>query len=179
MRGKKGTPHPDPKDPPRRRANKARGHGDYEGDRPAVFGAVCRRTGKAHLRVVKDSSAESLLFAFLEETEEGTQTYTDEWRAYSGLKKEGRLHGTVNHSKREWARDDDGDGIREVHTNSLEGFWTSLRNWLRVNRGVAKKYLHGYVASFEWIWNRKSLHKANLYDVLLHRLQEGITYEPG
>lgn len=154
------------------------GHGTYETDRPGVFGAV-RRGGGVHLRVVKDSSAASLLLAALEEAEKGTPVMTDEWSAYIKLDSEGRPHSTVNHSEREWARDDDGDGIREVHTNTGEGLWTSLRNWLRSFRGVSKKYLFGYVSAFEWIWNRKSLDKADLYAILLHRLEHGLTYEPG
>ncbi len=42
-----------------------------------------------------------------------------------------RAHRTVCHSptNREWARDDDGDGIREVHTNTMEGIWTGLRSF--------------------------------------------------
>jgi transposase len=34
----------------------------------------------------------------------------------------------VCHKRKEWARDDDGDGIREVHDNTLEGMRTGLRN---------------------------------------------------
>jgi len=47
---------------------------------------------------------------------------------------------TVCHTpgKRVWARDDDGDGIREVHVNTIEGLWTGLRNFLRPFRGVSK-----------------------------------------
>ena len=55
----------------------------------------------------------------------------------------------------EWARDDDGDGVREVHDNTLEGLWTGLRNFLRPFRGVNKVYLHQYVAMFEWGYNVK------------------------
>jgi len=62
----------------------------------------------------------------------------------------GRGHATVCHTVGEWARDDDGDGIREVHDNTLEGMWTGLRNHLRTFRGVNKEYLHQYVAIFEW-----------------------------
>ena len=36
-----------------------------------------------------------------------------------------------------WARDDDGDGIREVHCNTLEGLWTGLRNFLRPSAASA------------------------------------------
>ncbi len=66
-----------------------------------------------------------------------------------------RVHGTVCHSKGEYARDDDGDGIREVHCNTLEGLWTGLRNFLRPFRGVHKKKLKYYVAMFEWAHNLK------------------------
>jgi len=54
-----------------------------------------------------------------------------------------RNHVTVCHTpgKRVWARDDDGDGIREVHVNTIEGLWTGLRNFLRPFRGVNKIYL--------------------------------------
>jgi transposase-like protein len=63
-------------------------------------------------------------------------------------------------SAKEWARDDDGDGIREVHTNTAEGMWTGLRNFLRPFRGVHKKYLAGYVAVHEARINRKRISPA-------------------
>ena len=86
---------------------------------------------------------------------EGAMVYTDEWRSYDHLLEIGRGHATVCHKRKEWARDDDGDGIREVHDNTLEGLWTGLRNHLRIFRGVNKKYLHQYVAIFEWSYNVK------------------------
>ncbi len=36
-----------------------------------------------------------------------------------------------------------------MHTNTIEGIWTGLRNYLRIFRGVHKKYLHLYCAIFE------------------------------
>jgi len=79
-----------------------------------VLGAVSRKAGKVHLRVVKDSSSQSLLPATLEEAPEGARVMTDEWGAYVRLGEEGRPHSTVCHGKREWARDDDGDGFVRV-----------------------------------------------------------------
>jgi transposase len=55
----------------------------------------------------------------------------------------------------EWARDDDGDGIREVHVNTIEGMWTGVRNFLRPFRGVHKRYWSQYVAMCEFDINRK------------------------
>jgi len=71
------------------------------------------------------------------------------------VKSSNRNHSTVCHSKKEFARDDDGDGINEVHNNSCEGTWTGLRNFLRPFRGVHKKYLATYVAIFENSFNFK------------------------
>ena len=41
-------------------------------------------------------------------------------------------------SSGEWARDADADGICEIHTNTIEGIWTTLQNFLRPFRGVHK-----------------------------------------
>lgn len=68
-----------------------------------------------------------------------------------------RPRSAVCHAEGEWARDDDGDGAREVHCNTLEGLWTGLRNFLRPFRGVHKRYLYQYVAMFEWAHNVKQV----------------------
>jgi transposase len=62
---------------------------------------------------------------------------------------------TVRHGVHEWARDDDGDGRREVHWNSCEGAGAALRTYLRAFRGVHKQYLHLYVATYEAMVNAK------------------------
>jgi transposase-like protein len=157
MRGKKGIPHRDPDDPPRRRANKARGHGTFDNDRPPVFGTVGRDSGQVRLRVGSSSGGGPLL-EFIEDTTMPDVTLnTDEWLGYSRVSQTGREHATVCHTpgQREWARDDDGDGINEVHNNTLEGTWTGLRNFLRTFRGVSKWFLHQYVAIFQWSHNLK------------------------
>jgi hypothetical protein len=61
----------------------------------------------------------------------------------------------VAHGHKEWARDDDDDGLREVHTNTMEGMWSGLRTFLRPFRGVSKHFLSGYVAIHEFRVNLK------------------------
>ena len=90
-----------------------------------------------------------------DKTQKDVHLLTDESKAYNQVERSGRQHSTVCHSKKEYARDDDGDGILEVHCNSCEGLWTRLRNFLRPFRGVHKKYLHQYVAIFENAFNFK------------------------
>lgn len=94
-------------------------------------------------------------------TGEQVRVCTDEWLGYSKLTAKYQIeHRTVCHSKREWARDDDGDGIREVHCNSCEGSGTGLRNYLRQFRGVNKDNLYSYVATYETMFNAKRISSA-------------------
>ena len=83
--------------------------------------------------------------------------YTDEGAAYDRPPELARWHATVCHAERQWARDEDGDGVNEVHDNTLEGIWTGLRNHLRKFRGVNKAYLAQYVAVFLWAYNIKTV----------------------
>ena len=140
MRGKKGVPHTDPEDPPRRRANKAKGHGTWDTDRPPVCGVVGRASDRLSLRVGRRSGAAELVDrTVVPRTKAGATVYTDEWNGYKPLTAAGRGHATVNHNAGEWARDDDGDGSCEVQVNTRAGFGSPLRSGLRPPRGVAQE----------------------------------------
>jgi transposase len=165
MRGKKGDEHLDWHDPPRCRANKQRGRGTYANDRPPVLGVIGRESGQVRLRVVRDTKSLTLC-GFVEQfTQPDALVYTDEYASYDALK---RMRVTVCHGAKEWARDEDGDGWFETHTNSTEGMWTGLRNFLRPFRGVHKRYLHGYVAIHEFRINLKAISPAFIAS-LVHR----------
>lgn len=167
--GEKGRKHADPEDPPRQRANKVRGHGDWERDRVPIAGVVGRESGHIRLQVCGHSDRATLQPFVEAHTRADATVNTDEWRAYDQLSATGRAHPTVCHmpGKREWARDDDGDGIREVHDNTMEGIWTGLRNFLRPFRGVSKWFLSQYVAIFEWTHNLKRVTTAFLRAMML------------
>jgi transposase len=83
---------------------------------------------------------------------DSTLLYTDEWQSSRGSHP---AHATVRHGGREWARDADGDGRREVHCNTCEGAGAALRTYLRAFRGIHKQYLHLYVATYEAMVNTK------------------------
>jgi transposase len=159
MRGKKGLPHRNPDDPPRRRANKARGHGTFDRDRPPVLGVVGRETGAVQLWVATTVDSATLREFVERTTQPDVMLYTDEWGGYAWVASSGRGHATVCHTpgQREWARDDDGDGVREVHNNTCEGLWTGLRNFLRPFRGISKWFVDEYVGIFQWIYTIKAV----------------------
>jgi transposase len=116
---------------------------------------VGRDSGEVRLEVIEHADQATLEEEVEGTTLEGTTVYTDEWCGYAHLPERHRGHATVCHAAGEWARDDDGDGVREVHDNTLEGIWTGLRNFLRMFRGVSKWYLAQYVAIFQWSYNTK------------------------
>jgi hypothetical protein len=132
-----------------------------------VLGVVGRESGQARLAVVAGSARAELEPRVLAATAAGATVNTDEWHGYNRLPAHGRIRKTVCHQpgKREWARDDDGDGIREVHNNTIEGIWTGLRNFLRPFRGVSKHYLSQYVAVYQWMHNLKAVTPAVLHAV--------------
>jgi transposase len=146
--------HFNPADPPRVRANKRRGRGTFANARPPVVGTIGRQTGQVRLRVTVDTKQVTLRAHVERFTGEGTHIYTDEYDSYNTV---ARPRSTVAHGQTEWARDDDGDGIREVHTNTIEGMWMGLRNFLRPLRGVSKYFLSGYVAIHEFHVNLKHI----------------------
>ena len=74
-----------------------------------------------------------------------TLVYTDEYSIYGRLQTWGYGHKHVNHGRGEFARDKDGDGFCEVHMNTMEGFWSLLRSWLRPHRGIAQEKLPLYL----------------------------------
>jgi len=120
---------------------------------------VGRESGGVYLEVVTSASRANLERVVEDNTAAFSTVYTDEWAAYGRLPELGRAHATVCHTpgRREWARDDDGDGVREVHNNTMEGIWTGLRTFLRPFRGVSKYYLGQYVALFQWAHNLKAV----------------------
>jgi transposase len=103
---------------------------------------------------VKDTKQTTLRAHVEQFTGSGIHVYTDEYDSYDSIE---RAHTTVCHAAREWARDADGDGTREAHTNTCEGMWAALRTYLRVFRGVHKRYLSSDVALHEFQVNLKAV----------------------
>jgi len=77
---------------------------------------VGRETGWAGFTVCTNTKKETLQAVVTEGTAKEATVFTDENRSYLWLESEGesRERKAVDHSE-SWAKDRDGDGIREVH----------------------------------------------------------------
>jgi transposase len=102
-----------------------------------------------------------------------TILYTDEGPSYGGSHPS---HATGRHGVHEWARDDDGDGRREVHCHTCEGAGAALRTYLRAFRGVHKQYLHLYVATYEAMLEAKRITPHLIQRMCLGDLEAHIGY---
>src|SRR5438132_9102121 len=98
---------------------------------------------------------------------------------YARLHGWGYEHKGVKHGRGEFARDEDGDGLCEVHVNTMEGFWSLLRSWLRPHRGISQEQLPVYLGFFEFVHNVRKRGKALLPALiaLLVTSDPGIQYE--
>jgi len=95
-----------------------------------------------------------------------SRVYTDEYTIYDRLREWRYLHKSVCHSAGEYARDEDGDGFCEVHVNTMEGFWSLLRSWLRPHRGISQEKLPLYLGFFEFVHNARKRGRALLSNLL-------------
>jgi transposase len=135
-----------------------RGHGTYASDRPPIFSVVGRTTGEVRYFVREHADAATCQAVLAGTLAPGARLYTDEWGGYRAVNRKLKLdHATVCHSDHEWARDANGDGVREVHCNRCEGAGAGLRTYLRAFRGVHKYYLAEYVATYETMINAKQI----------------------
>ncbi len=114
---------------------------------------ISRDTGEPRLGVCDHADRRTCAALIAENVpRQSAILYTDAWQSDHGSHP---AHATVCHGIREWARDDDHEGVREVHCNTCEGAGAALRTYLRAFRGVHKQYLHLYVATYEAMVNVK------------------------
>ena len=123
---------------------------------------MIQRTGEVVIRMLADVKQVTIGPLIKQTIADGSIVYTDEYDIYSRLEEWGYDHRTVCHAKSEYARDDDGDGFCEVHVNTLEGFWSLLRSWLRPHRGISQEKLPLYLGFFEFIHNVRARGKSVL-----------------
>ncbi len=94
--------------------------------------------------------AHTLLPIVWANVEKGSEVHTDEYNAYNLLRLMGYTHGVVRHADKVYV---DGD----VHTNTIEGFWSQAKNGIRgVYHAVSAKYLQHYLDEYSFRYNHRN-----------------------
>jgi transposase len=127
---------------------------------------MIQRSGEVLIRMLENVKQVTIGPLIQQTITAGSVVYTDAYDIYARLSEWGYDHRTVCHAKGEYARDDDGDGFCETHVNTLEGFWSLLRSWLRPHRGISQEKLPLYLAFFEFIHNVRARGKSVLAALL-------------
>ena len=126
---------------------KGRGHG-YRKNKTVVFG-MAKRKGEIMTKVVPNVKRRTLEPLVKQNVVPGSTVNTDDLRSYLHLWRSSYEHVVVNHSTGEYVRGD-------CHVNSVEGFWSRLKNSIRgTHVHVSKKHLWKYAKEFEYRYNRR------------------------
>ena len=88
---------------------------------------------------------------------------TDEYTIYHNIVEHEKIskHHTINHSKKQYA-------IGKNHVNNCENRHSLIRPWLRMFRGVSKRYLFGYAILYQYIFNYKDDAADKILETLLN-----------
>jgi transposase len=116
-----------------------------------VLGMV-ERKGRVIARTVRDTRSATLLENMREYILPKSSVFTDEYLSYDGLTRvqdRGYTHRRINHSTNVYVMGD-------IHTNTIEGFWSLVKNGLRgVYHSVGSHYLQTYLNEYSFRYNRR------------------------
>src|SRR6185369_17385544 len=145
----------------RRRLRAAPGRGTLAKEKPPILGLL-QRGGEVAVKMLANVQQATIRPIIEASVAKGARVHTDEYDVYARLEEWGYGHKTVCHGRGEYARDEDGDGFCEVHVNTMEGFWSLLRAWLRPHRGISQDKLPDYLGFFQFVHNARRRGKALL-----------------
>src|SRR3989304_3611818 len=118
-----------------------------------VFG-LYQRDGRVYVEFVGDVGKETLQDIIKGRIVLESEVYTDTWKSYRGLKREGYHHEVVDHGREEYLREKRG---KKIHINGIEGFWGYLKEHLLKHHGVGKGNLIYYIKEQELRFNHRNL----------------------
>jgi transposase len=129
-----------------RRRGAKRGRPSAESHKTPVVG-VAERGGSVAALVTRDVSKASVMPIIELKVMPRSLVYTDEWRAYRGLHGKGYRHRRIAH-------DEKASVVGNVHTNTIEGFWSILKRAIAgVYHSVSAKHLQAYINEYGFRYN--------------------------
>jgi transposase-like protein len=111
--------------------------------------SLVERGGKVRSFHVASADKDAVSLIVHENIARESRLHTDESKLYVTVGRGYRAHETVQHTAHEYARGD-------VHTNSVEGFFSIFKRGMRGNYQHCKeKHLHRYLAEFDFRYNNR------------------------
>lgn len=140
-------------------------------DKIVVLGLV-ERNGKVIAKRITDTRTKTILPIIEKNVAKGSTMLTDEYGAYSALNSLGYSHKTIQHNLKIYVQG-------EVHTNTIENFWSVLKRGLYgIYHYTSKKHLDRYLDEFCARYNTRYLGEANRFDFFLQQSnQRRLTYK--
>ncbi len=133
------------------KASKARAYTktyDAMSNKTAVVGAV-QRGGKLKAQVVPNVRKTALIPLVVQHVMPAAHVFTDEAKGYTNLPNHGYQHSRVNHTAKVYVSGN-------VHTNTIEGFWSLLKNGIRgAHHAVGANKLQSYVNEYTFRYNHR------------------------
>ena len=121
----------------------------YVKGRKRAVVALVERGGRVRSFSVPSAHADVVVSIVRENIDRETRLHTDESKLYTKVGREFAAHETVNHAKKEYARDD-------VTTNTIEGYFSIFKRGMRgVYQHCDEKHLHRYLAEFDFRYNNR------------------------
>ena len=113
-----------------------------------VFG-IAQRQGVVKAVVVPNVRRNTIMPFVESYVLKGTHVHTDEMRTYNTLPAMGYSHSNIPHAQKVYV-------MGNVHTNTIEGFWSNVKNGIRgVYHAVSSKYLQTYLNEYSFRYNHR------------------------
>jgi transposase len=134
-----------------------------------IVGIVERNGGRIIARTTADVTGKTLLGLVKEYVLPESVIFTDEYKSYDGIKymKDMKYtHRRIKHTSGVYVSGD-------VHTNTIEGFWSLVKRGI----GGVYHYLQSYLNEYAFRYNRRNVPKP-MFTSILERISEGASESP-
>jgi transposase len=131
-----------------RRRGGRRGRPSEDSHKTPVFGMV-ERKGQVVAATVPNTKRATIMPRVHKKVLPETTVYTDEYRVYDNLNRQGYRHDRVHHAQEIYVAGD-------VPTSTIEGFWSLLKRGIAgVYHSVSAKHLQGYLNEYAFRYNHR------------------------
>ena len=116
-----------------------------------VFGIYDRGSNTLYVVRVPNTKSETLIPIIKRIVQKGSYVYSDGWRGFERLKKEGYKLRTVNHSAKQFH-----NGRTKAHTGHIDSFWGVAKKRYRQLNGVPEHTFDLFLKECEFRFNHRA-----------------------